>query len=94
MDSKFSIEYLDKLEPLGFDDDAFAELHPTGLGIRSFRRYAGQTPDFIGHTNCFVTIRLGKVLNAYLAGGFQNPEVFKLLAQAAWLDAQPVQQVA
>jgi len=89
--SKRTIELLDELEALGFDDHAFGHLHhfraTRGVydTIAAHRRYAEKTAEFRkGGTNEKVQRRLQLVLNSYKAGPFtRRKAVFLSLAQAA-----------
>jgi len=89
--TKRTIELLDELEALGFDDQAFGHLHhfraTRGVydTIAAHRRYAEKTAEFRkGGTNEKVQRRLELVLNAYKAGPFtRSKPVFLALAQAA-----------
>jgi hypothetical protein len=81
--------------PIGFGDEAFAELHQfkgehLGHGIKSFRRYSMVTPEFRDSgPNVRTVHRLEIVWTATQKiielGGKPTPGVLKLLAQATWL---------
>lgn len=89
--TKRTIELLDELKAVGFDDHAFGHLHhfraTRGIydTISAHRRYAEKTEQFReGGTNEKVQRRLELVLNAYKAGPFKRgTPVFMALAQAA-----------
>jgi hypothetical protein len=89
--SQRTIQLLDELEALGFNDHAFGHLHhfraTRGVydTIAAHRRYAEKTQEFRkGGTNEKVQRRLELVLNAYKAGPFtRRAPVFLALSQAA-----------
>ena len=89
--TKRTIELLDELEALGFDDHAFGHLHhfraTRGVyeAIATHRKYLEKTTRFReGGTNEKVQQRLELVLKAYKAGPFKRRgPVFLALAQAA-----------
>ena len=87
---------LDRLESLGFDDNAFSVLHHfreqgRDAKIAGHRRYCEKTDSFkVGETNELVQDRLKLVLSAFLLGGFKksDPKIFAHLAEAAYLEIQ------
>jgi hypothetical protein len=91
-DPKTTILLLDKLEELGFSNDAFSALHhfkEKGRAdtIAEHRAYCIETDSFQdGSANARIQQRLKLVLNAYQLGGFQSgkAEVFRCLAEAAY----------
>jgi hypothetical protein len=94
---KRTIDLLDLLNVLGFDDQAFARLHHFRLKgrkptISDHRHYCEAITSFQGDgENELVQRRLELVLNAYRAGGFESrrPEVFGALAEAAFYELPP-----
>ena len=92
VDPKATVLLLDKLEELGFNNDAFSALyHFKERGradtIAEHRAYCIETDSFQdGSVNARVQQRLKLVLSAYQLGGFQSgkPEVFRCLAEAAY----------
>jgi hypothetical protein len=92
VDPNTTILLLDKLEELGFNNDAFAALHhfkEKGRAdtIAEHRAYCIETDSFQdGSANARVQQRLKLVLAAYQLGGFQSSraEVFRCLAEAAY----------
>lgn len=87
--TKRTIELLDELEKLGFNDPAFGHLHHFQVTrgvydtISAHRRYV-EKHGFVRGTNEKVQRRLELVLNAYRAGPFKRgAPVFLALAQAA-----------
>ena len=98
--TKRTIEFLNELEALGFDDHAFGHLHhfraTRGVydTIAAHRSYAEKTAEFRkGSTNEKVQRRLELVLKAYKAGPFtRRKPVFFALAQAA-VDEIPLDTV-
>ena len=96
INAKDTILLLDKLEKLGFSDDAFAKLHhfrDKGVNetIASHRKYC-QKVDVLyeNRNNHLVQQRLELVLSAYLSGGFKSNKsiVFVHLAEAAYQEIQ------
>jgi hypothetical protein len=93
-DPKDTLLLLDRLESLGFDDDAFAALHHfrnAGRAdkIASHRRYCEKTDRFgADGENERVQRRLRLVLSAYLLAGFESgrSDVFRALAEAAFAE--------
>jgi hypothetical protein len=91
-DPKTTILLLDKLQELGFNNDAFASLHhfkEKGRAdtMASHRAYCEKTGTFQDDSaNARVQQRLQLVLSAYLLGGFKSgkPAVFRCLAEAAY----------
>jgi hypothetical protein len=94
---KRTIELLDQLGKLGFNDQAFASLHHFRVKgrkttIRAHRTYCEGIVSFQGDgENELVQQRLKLVLNAYSAGAFNSgrPEVFSALADAAFYELPP-----
>jgi hypothetical protein len=92
-----TIELLDQLEALGFDDQAFARLHHFRLKgrrptISAHRLYCDATSSFQdAGENELVQRRLELVLKAYRSGVFKSgrPEVFGALADAAFHELPP-----
>jgi hypothetical protein len=92
VDPKTTVLILDRLEALGFNNDAFAALHhfkEKGRAdtIASHRSYCNKTDSFQeGGANARVQQRLKLVLTAYQLGGFTSgrSEVFRCLAEAAY----------
>ncbi len=90
-DPKITVELLDELEDLGFNNDAFAALyHFKEKGradtIAEHRVYCIEQEIFPNESlNARVQQRLSLVLNAYKLGGFKSrkAEVFRCLAEAA-----------
>ena len=88
MDPQDTIELLNALVPLGFDDCAFQVLHHFhgGAAIAGHLEYCQnvQTHFREGGNNAQVQHRLEIVLAAYEGGGFDShsPEVFRHLAEA------------
>jgi methylglyoxal synthase len=86
-----SLELLDELEQLGFDDAAFGLLHHFRATrdhmdtMARHRQYCREHESFrAGDTNEKVQKRLELVVNAYRAGPFnRGGPVFALLAEAA-----------
>lgn len=93
-DPKTTILLLDKLQALGFNNEAFSALHhfkEKGRAdtIAQHRAYCGKTESFQdGDANARVQERLKLVLSAYLLGGFTSgkPEIFRCLAEAAYAE--------
>lgn len=92
-----TLDLLDQLEALGFDDKAFAKLHHHRLKgindtIRKHRDYC-KTQDNLraNDSNEEVQRRLELVLKAYTAAGFNSgsTEVFAALAEAAFNELPP-----
>jgi hypothetical protein len=92
-----TLELLDRLQALGFPDQAFAHLHHSrargwrGL-ISAHRRYCARVGEFQADgDNHRVERRLELVLNAYEHGGFgsRRAEVFVALADAAFAEIPP-----
>ena len=91
IDPKVTVELLDNLEDLGFNNDAFAALyHFKEKGradtIAEHRAYCIENESFPDESlDARVQQRLSLVLNAYKLGGFKSrkPEVFRCLAEAA-----------
>lgn len=90
--TKRTLELLDDLEKLGFENSAFAQLHhfrvTRGIDdtIEAHRKYCGEHLSFQpGGLNDKVQLRLALVLSAYLCGRFSSgrKEVFVALAKAA-----------
>ena len=85
---------IDRLEALGFNNQAVAQLHhfqerDSDAGIPAHRAYCEKTTLFQeGGTNAKVQARLKLVLYAYLLGGFtsSSTEVFIHLAEAAYIE--------
>lgn len=92
-----TLDLLDQLQALGFDDEAFAKLHHYRLKgvkdtIQKHREYCKtQTNLRTNDSNEEVQRRLEMVLKAYSAGGFSSrrPEVFAALADAAFSELPP-----
>lgn len=98
MNPKRSLELLDQLEELGFNDEAFARLHHFRLKnrrdyISAHRRYCEKITSFKDDgENEGVQRRLARVLHAYRAGSFKSndPRVFAALADAAFYEIPPL----
>jgi hypothetical protein len=92
VDPKTTILLLDKLEELGFHNEAFAAIHhfkEKGRAdtIAEHRAYCIEKDSFQdGRANARIQQRLKLVLTAYQLGGFQSgkAEVFRCLAEAAY----------
>ena len=92
-----TLQLLDELQSLGFDDEAFSRLHHFRLkgrkdNIEAHRRYVVERGNLIdGDSNDEVQRRLEIVLNAYRGGGFASgsPFVFAYLADAAFAELPP-----
>ena len=92
-----TLDLLDELEALGFDDSAFAKLHHFRLmgvsdTIQKHRDYCKTQNNLRSNdSNEEVQRRLQMVLKAYKAGGFSScrPEVFMALAEAAFVELPP-----
>ena len=92
-----TLELLDELQRLGFDDGAFSRLHHFRLKgrrdtIQSHRDYVAKRDELRdGDSNDEVQRRLEIVLKAYRSGGFasSSPFVFAALAEAAFLEVPP-----
>lgn len=92
-DPRRTLDLLDELEKLEFDDHAFAPLHHfQNHTIATHRRYCESQARYgarfhVNGTNCMVQRRLEMVLGAYKGGGFSGgAKVFEILAQAASLE--------
>jgi hypothetical protein len=89
-DPRDTLIVLDRLQELGFDDEAFQALHhfregarPTTIGRH--RAYCEKTTKFDeGGENERTQRRLKLVLVAYVLGSFASPAAFKGLADAAF----------
>ena len=92
VDPKTTILLLERLQELGFNNDAFAALHhfkEKGRAdtIAEHRAYCEKADSFEeGSADARVQQRLKLVLAAYQLGGFQSgrTEVFRNLAEAAY----------
>lgn len=92
-----TIELLNELQRLGFDDGAFSRLHHFRLKgrrdtIEAHRKYVverGELRD--GDSNEELQRRLEMVLKAYRGAGFTSgsPFVFAALAEATFLELPP-----
>ena len=90
-DPQVTLNLLNRLCPIGFGDDAFAQLHHFGrryanVRISRHRRHCtsvlARTGRFRGDTNPRVQERLEWVLNEYQTGRY-TPKDFPRLAAAA-----------
>ena len=92
VDPKTTILFLDKLEELGFHNDAFSALHhfrERGRAdtIAEHRAHCIERDNFQdGSVDARIQQRLKLVLTAYELGGFQSgkAKVFRCLAEAAY----------
>jgi hypothetical protein len=92
-----TIELLDELGELGFNDQAFARLHHFRMKrrkatIRAHYSYCQAIASFQNDgENELVQQRLKLVMNAYRSGVFKSgrPEVFSALADAAFYELPP-----
>jgi hypothetical protein len=96
-DPKRTIELLNKLGRLGFNDQAFERLHHMGLGetIARHRDYCERTHRFLlDSNNARTQERLELVLDAYRCAGFKSGkhEVFVALAKAARAEIPTVEE--
>jgi hypothetical protein len=102
VNARDTLELLDRLEQLGFDDNAFALLHfhredGKSETITRHRRYcAGCNELKADGNNARVQQRLRLVLRACELAGFSShrPDVFELLAQAAYAEIPPTGRYA
>jgi hypothetical protein len=87
-----TVELLDSLEPLGFDDDAFRIIHhfpeDRHPSIKVHREYCCglSTGLFRTRTNDLVRKRLQIIMDSFEGGKFSNRAVFVKLAEAAVLE--------
>lgn len=95
-DPQGTLELLDKLVGLGFDDEAFWRVHHwrekgDRETIRHHADYCRGRSSFRTEANPLVQRRLRLVLDAYRKGGFSSrrPEVFTYLAEAAYAELPP-----
>ena len=73
---KRTIQLLDHLEALGFNDEHLSRVHhfERGVSVRRMRVYCEKTESFqAGGTNERVRKRLEIVLKSLLAGGYSTP---------------------
>jgi len=85
-DPHHTLELLDTLQSLGFDDSAFVVVHHMPVTIDRHRRYCMKTGEFqVNSKNALVQQRLEIILAAFKAGGFANgsSELFYKLARDA-----------
>ena len=81
-----TIELLDQLVELGFNDEFFDIVHHfEGETIQHHWNYCAKHSGRFqsGGTNEQVQKRLKIVLDSFLGGGFENKEVFRFLAHAS-----------
>ena len=81
-----TVELLDRLVDLGLTDEIFDIVHHFNEEtIAQHRNYCSEHPGRFqpGGTNEQVQRRLKIMLNAYVAGGFTNVNVFRYLAHAS-----------
>ena len=91
---KDTVELLDSLVKRGFTDEFFDIVHHfEGETIERHRKYCLNHPGQFrfGGTNEQVQNRLRMVLDAYVAGGFTNAEVFRFLAHASVIEVAYVE---
>jgi hypothetical protein len=97
-----TLDLLDELQRLGFDDEAFWRLHHFRLKdckdtIQEHRDYVEKQSSLRDNdSNEEVQRRLELVLNAYRLGGFKSgrQSVFAALADAAFYEIPPRRSVA
>jgi hypothetical protein len=85
-DPRRTLDLLDALHLLGFNEQAFALLHHRHGTIVAHRQYCENVTHFVENlNNARVQRRLEIVLDAYRGGGFTSgsPDVFSRLADAS-----------
>ena len=95
-----TVELLDELKGLGFDDTSFWRVHHFREkgeceSIRSHRDHCKAVKSFQAHgTNALVQRRLRLIRDAYRKGGFSSgrSEVFQWLAEAAYAEIPPAEK--